>query len=136
VDADPRSQGRADLGAELAQAGLIREGEADGLDGPLEQQQEAVALVDLAALEEGQQVPRDAVVARQQLGCGDIADALDEAGARDEVAQQQRADRRARAAGGRGGVCGAQARSSASALRRTSASPAVKVASTRSIEPP
>ncbi len=99
VDADPGGHLRIERAAELAQPGLIGQRETDGLDGPLEQQQEAVALVDLPAVEGGQEVPRDAVVTRQQIGSGRVADPLDELRAGDEIAQQQRADGGIRGAG-------------------------------------
>ncbi len=102
VDADPGGHFRIERAAELAQPGLIGQRETDGLDGPLEQQQEAVALVDLSAVECGQEVPRDAVVTCQQIGSDGVADPLDELGAGDEIAQQERADRGSRDAG-RGG---------------------------------
>jgi len=72
---------------------LVGKSEAHRLDRPLEEQQESVTLVDLAAAVGSQQVTRNAVVACHQIGRGCIAQALDELGARDQVAQQQRADR-------------------------------------------
>ena len=98
VNADPRGHCRTERGAELAQLGLIGDRETNRLDRPLEQQQEAIALVDLPAVERGQEVTREAVVARQQIGSGRIAEALDESRAGDEVAQQERADRGVRGA--------------------------------------
>jgi len=93
VNADPRGHRRIERGPKRAQPGAIGDREAHRLDRPLEQQQEAIALVDLPAAEAGQEVPRDAVVTRQQIGGGRVADALDEPRAGDEVAQQERADR-------------------------------------------
>ena len=93
VNTDPRGHSRIERGAKLAQLGLIGERETNRLDGPLEQQEEAIALVDFSAVESRQEVTCEAVVTRQQIGSGRVPDALDELRAGDEIAQQQRADR-------------------------------------------
>jgi hypothetical protein len=81
---------------------LIGDRETNCLDGPLEQKEEAVALVDLPAVESGQEVTRDPIVTRQEIGSGRVADSLDELRAGDEVAQQDGADGGIRS-GGHGG---------------------------------
>jgi hypothetical protein len=72
---------------------LIGHRETNRLDRTVEQQEEAVALVDLPTVKRGQEVARDAVMTRRQIGSVGITDALDEPGARDKITQQQRADR-------------------------------------------
>ena len=73
--------------------------ESNRFDWPFEQEQEAIALIDFPAVEGGHEVPRQAVVTRQQIGSHRVADALDELRAGDEIAQQERADRGIRGAG-------------------------------------
>ena len=93
VDAHAGTDRRVRCLAELAQPRLVVERKSQRLDRPLEQQQKAVALVDLAAVLFAQQVARDAVVPRQQIRRRRVTNALDELRARDQVAQQQGADR-------------------------------------------
>jgi hypothetical protein len=96
VDARARAERNARLLPERMDAALVVEREAHGLDRPLEEQQEAVALVDLAPLVRAQELARGAVVSRKEVGRGLVPRSLHEARAGDQVADQQRADRRGR----------------------------------------
>jgi hypothetical protein len=79
---------------------LVIQRERGGLDGTLEQQQEAVGLVDLAALVLFHQRAREAIVLADDVGGALVAHALDQRGGIGDVADHQRAQlRRGHAAG-------------------------------------
>jgi hypothetical protein len=93
MDSHPRRQRESRRLPQRVDPVLVGEREADGLDRALEEQQEAVALVDLAAPVRLQQLPGGAVVADEQRGGSLVPDPLHETRARDQIADQQRADR-------------------------------------------
>jgi hypothetical protein len=65
------------------------DGEGDGVEGPLEEEQEAVRLVDLLAVVLFQEVPRQPVVAREDLRRPPVTQGLDEACRVDQIGEHQ-----------------------------------------------
>ncbi len=94
MDADARAQRDLLLGAERREPALIRECERDGLYRPLEQEHEAVGLVDLAAAVIEHERAREFVVAANELRRALIAEPLDERGRVDEIGEHERAQHR------------------------------------------
>jgi hypothetical protein len=105
VHADARGERGLLVGGELLEAALIIEREGDRLDRAVEHHQEAVGLVDFAAVVGLQQRARQAVVFAKELGGTLVAQAFDQSGGIDEVAQHERAQQRhGRRVGGVGGL--------------------------------
>ena len=89
VDADPAGELDAGLGEEIAQALVEGEGEEHRVQGPLEEHQEAVGLVDLEAVTRRKQVAGESVVMLEDLGRTSVAEALHQGRAADQVADQE-----------------------------------------------
>ncbi|HEY5321419.1 MAG TPA: hypothetical protein VIK58_01255 [Caldimonas sp.] len=82
----------ARLQSEPREQRLVRKGERRGLPDAVEDDEEAVAAVDLATLEPGKQVARAAVVRGPELGRGHIAELGDDARAVDQIGEEQGAE--------------------------------------------
>lgn len=89
MQAGTRLQRLLVLAAQLAQAAHVVQREAESVDRPLEDQQQAIAAVDQAAAPALLQVQHDAVMGAEQLRRRVVADALHQAGRIDQVGQQQ-----------------------------------------------
>ena len=74
---------------------VVAEGVEGGFEGALEEQQEAVGLVDLPPLVIGQEVPGETVVTPKKFRSGSVAELLHQPRAVDQVADQQRLQDRA-----------------------------------------
>jgi len=77
------------LAAQVAQPAHVVEGEAERVDRPFEQQQQAVAAVDQAPAPALLQVQHHAVVRAEQLGGRGIAESLHQLRGVDQVGEQQ-----------------------------------------------
>ncbi|MBA8887370.1 hypothetical protein FHW12_001584 [Dokdonella fugitiva] len=94
MDAHARGEHAAFRRVELAQSALVIDRERDRLHRPLEHEQEAVGLVDLATAVQRQQRAREAVVLAEQLGGVLVTESLGQCGRIDEVAEHERAQQR------------------------------------------
>ncbi|MBA8887374.1 hypothetical protein FHW12_001588 [Dokdonella fugitiva] len=99
VDADARGEFGLLLRAEFAEFALVIECVGDRLDRPLEHEQETVGLVDLAATVLLHERARETIVLADEVGRPLVTEAFDECGRIDEVAEDERAQHRRRAAG-------------------------------------
>ena len=68
---------------------MVRERERGRLRGVVEQEEEAVAVVDLAAAVAGEKGARAAVVLGEHARCASVAQPLDDGRAVDEVGEEQ-----------------------------------------------
>ena len=80
--------------AQVAQAAGVIQGEAEAVDRPLEQQQQAIGTVDQAPAPLLLQLQHQLVVFAEQFGGGGVAQAFDQPGRIDQVGQQQGAQLR------------------------------------------
>jgi hypothetical protein len=99
MNADTRTQYLLRLLAHLAQRAVIRKGERNRLDRPLEKNQESIGLVYLATATSMQQIPRIAIVTTDQVGGRRIAHSFDQSRRIGDIADQQRAHTRRLRAG-------------------------------------
>ena len=96
MDADARLQRQEFHLAQLTQQTLIVDGEGHGLDRPVEQQQEAVGFVDLAAFVALEQIAREAIELLREFGAFAITELFDQRGAVDQIAHDDGAQHRFR----------------------------------------
>ena len=75
---------------QCGQRAVVGDGIGQRVRGLVEEQQEAVGLVDLAAAKLAQQIARDAVVCGRQRGSGGVAQPRRQRGAVDQVGQEKR----------------------------------------------
>ncbi len=90
VDADPGGEGDAVADLERGQGAVVGERVVDGVDRPLEQQQEAVGLVDLEAGVVVEEVAGEAVMGAEDGKGALVAQPFDQRRAGDQVAHQER----------------------------------------------
>src|SRR4249919_696838 len=94
MQADAGAQVDVALVAQLDQAAGVIEGEAEAVDGALEQQQHAIGTIDQATAPLLLQLQDEAVVGAEQIAGRRVTEAFDQAGGIDEIGQQQRAQLR------------------------------------------
>jgi hypothetical protein len=110
--ADVQAGARQQRHAQAGERALVAERVLERIGRGREQQQEAVALVDLAAAAAAQQIARDAVVRAPQRRGGGVAEPLGQRGAAHDIRLQQRED----FAHDKGGTSGAADRAEARSL--------------------
>ena len=89
VDGDPPGEGLAELRGQGGYGLVVGEAVADGVERALEEQQEAVGLLDLAAVEAREQVSYQAVMASESLTRLVVAEGLEELDALDQLGLRQ-----------------------------------------------
>jgi len=92
MDPDPRLEGDLERVAQGGELVVVGDRVADGADGPVEQDEKAVGLVDLLATELGEEIPRHPVVLLEDGRGPLISELFGETGAPDQVRGEEGAE--------------------------------------------